>query len=189
MHRSIPRVRSRRCKAIACFSAATRFMNLGDIQMPMARSGVVTTLSSSLASTKIVNIGRPHRHHHWRSFDRRHRKARRIAGNGSAGLELCHGFERKETPFRNGRIIQSSRRCSLRSPPSTASRQNSFYGEGTTLHLTGEIRLQGHVPVQIETTFAPGDSLSPDGMPIALAIQKFSADCSPTITRSRPSST
>ena len=33
------------------------FMNLGNVQIPMVRSRVVTTLSSSLASTKIVNVG------------------------------------------------------------------------------------------------------------------------------------
>src|SRR6266852_5235320 len=33
------------------------FMNLGNVQLPMARSRVVTTLSSDLASTKIVNVG------------------------------------------------------------------------------------------------------------------------------------
>jgi len=33
------------------------FLNFGDVQMPMARSRVVTTLSSQLASTKIVNMG------------------------------------------------------------------------------------------------------------------------------------
>src|SRR6266403_3090466 len=33
------------------------FLSLGDIQIPMARSRVVTTLSSDLASTKIVNVG------------------------------------------------------------------------------------------------------------------------------------
>ena len=33
------------------------FLSLGNVQMPMARSRVVTTLSSSLASTKIVNVG------------------------------------------------------------------------------------------------------------------------------------
>jgi hypothetical protein len=49
--------------------------------------------------------------------------------------------------------------------------QNSLYGEGTTLHLSGEIRLRGHAPVQIENTFAPGDFLSPDGLPIALTMQ------------------
>src|SRR5713101_8248304 len=33
------------------------FMNLGNVELPMARSRVVTTLSSDLASTKIVNVG------------------------------------------------------------------------------------------------------------------------------------
>src|SRR5712675_2142046 len=33
------------------------FLNLGDVQLPMARSRVLTTLSSELASTKIVNVG------------------------------------------------------------------------------------------------------------------------------------
>jgi hypothetical protein len=49
--------------------------------------------------------------------------------------------------------------------------QNSLYGEGTTLHLSGEVVVHGHAPVQIENTFAPGDSFSPDGLPIALNIQ------------------
>src|SRR5207249_2711655 len=53
--------------------------------------------------------------------------------------------------------------------------QNSVYGEGTTLHLTGEIRLQGHAPVQLENTFAPGDSLAPDGFPIAITMQNVFA--------------
>jgi len=51
--------------------------------------------------------------------------------------------------------------------------QNAIYGEGTTLHLSGEIRLQGHAPVQIENTYAPGDSLSPDGLPIAMSVQNI----------------
>src|SRR4029077_3794462 len=51
--------------------------------------------------------------------------------------------------------------------------QNAIYGEGTTLHLSGEIRLQGHTPVQIENTYAPGDTLSPDGLPIALSVQNI----------------
>jgi hypothetical protein len=53
--------------------------------------------------------------------------------------------------------------------------QNSIYGEGTTLHLSGEIRLHGHTPVQIENTYAPGDSLLPDGLPIALSVQTIFA--------------
>src|SRR5579862_8845304 len=35
------------------------FLSLGDVQFPMARTEVVATLSSDLASTKIVNVGGP----------------------------------------------------------------------------------------------------------------------------------
>jgi hypothetical protein len=49
--------------------------------------------------------------------------------------------------------------------------QNSLYGEGTTLHLSGEIAVHGHAVVQMESTFAPGDAFSPDGVPIALSVQ------------------
>ncbi len=48
--------------------------------------------------------------------------------------------------------------------------QNVVYGEGTTLHMSGEIKLKGHAAVQLENTFAPGDSLNPDAMPIALTL-------------------
>src|SRR5260370_1594886 len=53
--------------------------------------------------------------------------------------------------------------------------QNAVYGEGTTLHLSGEIRLRGRTPVQIENTYAPGDTLIPDGLPIALSVQNIFA--------------
>jgi hypothetical protein len=46
--------------------------------------------------------------------------------------------------------------------------QNVVYGEGTTLRMSGEIKLKGHPAVQLENTFAPGDTLNPDAMPIAL---------------------
>jgi hypothetical protein len=51
--------------------------------------------------------------------------------------------------------------------------QNSVYGEGMTMHLSGEIRLRGHAPVQIENTYAPGDFLGGDGLPIALSVQSI----------------
>jgi hypothetical protein len=33
------------------------------------------------------------------------------------------------------------------------------------------VRLRGHAPVLVENTFAPGDTLTPDGLPIALTMQ------------------
>jgi hypothetical protein len=146
------------------------FLSLGDVQLPMARSRVVTTLSSSLASTKIVNVAG---------------SIGTITGDhltavtGKLGpppamipLDLTlsvSGGERKL----HFELVNHPKLTPLLVAITTFSglTQNSLYGEGTTLHLSGEIRLQGHSPVQIENTFAPGDTLSPDSLPIALTMQ------------------
>ncbi len=146
------------------------FMSLGDIQMPMSRSRVVTTLSSSLASTKIVNIGGP-----IGTITGDHLTA--VTGRLGASpamvpldLSFANGSAEKKLHFE---IINHPKLTPLLVAVTAFNgiTQNSIYGEGTTLHMTGEIRLQGHAPVMIESTYAPGDSLSPDSLPIALAIQ------------------
>ena len=154
------------------------FMSLGDIQMPMARSRVVTTLSSELASTKIVNVGGS-----IGTITGDHLTAVTgklgappamipldltllVSGAGPAKQKTLH-FELVNHPKLTPLLVAITTFSGLT--------QNSLYGEGTTLHLSGEIRLQGHAPVQIENTFAPGDSLSPDGLPIALTMQNVFA--------------
>jgi hypothetical protein len=146
------------------------FLSLGDVQLPMARSRVVTTLSSSLASTKIVNVAG---------------SIGTITGDhltavtGKLGpppamipldLTLSVSGGEKKLHFE---LVNHPKLTPLLVAITTFSglTQNSLYGEGTTLHLSGEIRLQGHSPVQIENTFAPGDTLSPDSLPIALTMQ------------------
>jgi SpoIVB peptidase S55 len=146
------------------------FMNLGDIQMPMSRSRVVMTLSSSLASTKIVNSGAA-----IGTITGDHLTA--VTGKLGAApamvpldLRFVSGSAEKKLHFE---IINHPKLTPLLVAVTAFNgiSQNSIYGEGTTLHLTGEIRLQGHAPVQIESSYAPGDSLSPDSLPLALAIQ------------------
>jgi len=146
------------------------FLNFGEMQMPMARSRVVTTLSSELASTKIVNVGGP---------------IGTITGDhltavtGKLGppptmipldLTFAKGGTEKKLHFE---IVNHPKLTPLLVALTTFNgvNQNSFYGEGTTLHLTGEIRLKGHVPVQVETTVAPTDNISPDSLPVALVVQ------------------
>jgi hypothetical protein len=146
------------------------FLNLGDIQMPMARSEVVTTLSSSLASTKIVNMGGT-----IGTITSDHLTA--VTGKlGSPpamipmDLTFVNGTNEKKLHFE---MVNHPKLTPLLVAMTTFNgvTQNSLYGEGTTLHLTGEIQLKGHVPVKLENTFAPSDSLMPDGMPIALVVQ------------------
>jgi hypothetical protein len=145
-------------------------MNLGDVAIPMARSRVVTTLSSSLASTKIVNVGGP-----IGTITSDHLTA--VTGKLGAppamiplDLTVITALGEKKLHFE---MINHPKLTPLLVALTTFNglTQNSVYGEGTTLHLTGEIQLKGHVPVQLESTFSPGDSMAPDGMPIALVVQ------------------
>jgi len=148
------------------------FLNLGDVQIPMARSRVLTTLSSDLASTKIVNVGGS-----IGTITGDHLTA--VTGKLGApppmiplDLAVVSKMAQKKLHFD---IINHPKLTPLLVAITAFNglTQNSIYGEGTTLHLTGEIRLRGHTPVQIESTYAPGDSLLPDGVPIALSVQNI----------------
>ena len=145
------------------------FLNLGDVQLPMARSRVLTTLSSELASTKIVNVGGP-----IGTITGDHLTA--VTGKlGSSPamipLELTTKSALGERVVR-AQIVDHPKLTPLLVALTAFNglTQNVVYGEGTTLKLNAEIRMKGHAPVQIENTFAPGDSLNPDSMPVALSI-------------------
>ena len=149
------------------------FLNLGDVQLPMARSRVVMTLSSDLASTKIVNVAGS-----IGTITSDHLTA--VTGklgapppmipldltlltSGPSPKEKTLHFEVVNHPKLTPMLVAITTFNGLT--------QNSLYGEGTTLHFTGEIRLQGHAPVELQNTFAPLDSLAPDGLPIAITMQ------------------
>jgi SpoIVB peptidase S55 len=148
------------------------FLSLGDVQLPMARSRVVTTLSSDMASTKIVNVGGS-----IGTITGDHITA--VTGKLGAPpamipLELTLSVAGAEKRL-HFQLVNHPRLTPILVALTTFSglTQNSLYGEGTTLHLSGEIRMKNHAPVQIENTFAPGDALSPDGLPIALTMQSI----------------
>ena len=143
------------------------FLSLGDVALPMARSRVVTTLSSSLASTKIVNVGGP-----IGTITGDHLTA--VTGKLGAPPAMIPLDLSVATPLGNKKlhfeVVDHPKLTPLLVALTTFNglTQNSVYGEGMTLHLSGEIRLKGHAPVQIENTYAPGDFLGGDGLPIAL---------------------
>jgi hypothetical protein len=145
-------------------------MSLGELQMPMARSRVVTTLSSSLASTKIVSVG---------GLIGTITGDHLTAVTGKLGpiprmipmdlTLLSHGRETKL----HFELMDQAKLTPLLVAITTLSgvTQNAIYGEGTTLHFSGDIHLIGHGPVHVENTIAPGDSLAADGFPIAIVMQ------------------
>jgi SpoIVB peptidase S55 len=146
------------------------FLSLGDVQLPMARSRVLTTLSSDLASTKIVNLG---------GSIGTITGDRLTAVTGKLGpapamipVDLSLGVAGREKKL-HFEVVNHPRLTPLLVGLTVFNglTQNTIYGEGTTLHLTGEIVLKGHAPVKVENTFAPGDSLAPDGLPIAINLQ------------------
>src|SRR6266481_28464 len=150
------------------------FLNLGEVQIPMARSRVLTTLSSDLASTKIVNIGGS-----IGTITGDHLTA--VTGKLGApppmiplDLAVATKLGEKRMHFD---IINHPKLTPLLVAITTFNglTQNAIYGEGTTLHLTGEIRLRGRTPVQIENTNAPGDALIPAGLPLAVSVQSIFA--------------
>jgi hypothetical protein len=146
------------------------FLNFGDVQMPMARSRVVTTLSSQLASTKIVNMGGS-----IGTITGDHLTAvTGKLGAPPAMIPMDLTFQTKSTERKlHFEVVNHPKLTPLLVALTTFNgvNQNYLYGEGTTLHLTGEIRLKGHVPVQIENTVAPTDTMAPDSLPIALVVQ------------------
>ncbi|MHB8503171.1 MAG: SpoIVB peptidase S55 domain-containing protein [Candidatus Acidiferrales bacterium] len=146
------------------------FLSLGDVQFPMARTEVLTTLSSELASTKIINVGGS-----IGTITGDHLTA--VTGKLGApprmiplDLTLVVGGAEKKLHFE---MVNHPKLTPLLIGLTVFNglTQNSLYGEGTTLHLSGEVVVHGHAPVQIENTFAPGDAFTPDGLPIALDIQ------------------
>jgi hypothetical protein len=146
------------------------FLSLGKVALPMARTRVVATLSSDLASTKIINVGSPIG---TITDDRLTAVSGRLGAAPALvplDLTLDSPVGEKKLHFE---IVNHPKLTPLLVAITTFSglSQNRVYGEGTTLHLSGEIRLQGHAPVLIENTFAPSDVLSPDALPIALTMQ------------------
>lgn len=145
-------------------------MNLGDVQIPMTRSTVVTTLSSELASTKIVNVGGS-----IGTITSDHLTA--VSGKLGAppamvpmDLVFVSGTSEKKLHFE---LVNHPKLTPLLVGLTAFNgiTQNSLYGEGTTLRMTGEIQLKGHALVKLENTFAPTDTMMPDGMPISAAMQ------------------
>lgn len=144
----------------------------GSIEMPMARARVLTTLSSALDSTKIVNVGGT-----IGSFDQDRVTA--VVGRLGAAPKLIPIDMTVATPSGDNhlafRMMSNPKITPLLMGMAALNGlvQNSVYGEGTTLHLTGEIDIAGHSSVTMENLFTPTDAFIPDGMSVAGAVQNL----------------
>jgi len=144
----------------------------GAVQMPMARARVLTTLSSDLESTKIVNVGGT-----IGSFSQDRVTA--VVGSLGAAPKLIPIDMTVSTPDGDKhfsfRMMSNPKLTPILMGISALNGlvQNSVYGEGTTLHLTGGIDIAGHSSVTLDNLFPPIDSFVPDGVPVANAVQNL----------------
>ena len=142
----------------------------GSVQMPMARARVLTTLSSDLESTKIVNVGGT-----IGSFSQDRVTA--VVGSLGAAPNLIPIDMTVATPdgdkHLSFRMMSNPKITPLLMGLATLNGlvQNPVYGEGTTMHLTGAIDISGHASVTLENLFTPTDSFTPDGTSVAGAVQ------------------
>jgi hypothetical protein len=142
----------------------------GPVQMPMARGRVVTTLSSDLESTKIVNVGGT-----IGAFDQD--RVTGVMGHlgtapGLIPIDMTIVTAAGDQ-HRDFRMISNPKISPILMGIAALNGliQNSVYGEGTTLRLTGAIDITGHSSVTLENLFAPTDTFVPDGASVASAVQ------------------
>jgi len=142
----------------------------GAVSMPMARGRVLTTLSSELASMKIVNAG---------GVIGTVTEDRLTAVMGRLGpaprmipmdLTIATAAGQKQFHFE---LIEHAKITPLLVAFAVFNGLvgNTAYSEGTTLRLTGGFEIAGHSRVNLENMFAPTDAFIPDGGFVAGAVQ------------------
>lgn len=144
--------------------------SLGSVAMPLTRGHVLMTLSSALASTKIMNDGGT-------IGTLTQDRLTAVMGKLGAGppmipmeVELVTPGGTKDFHFE---LIESPQLTPLLVALATFNGivANPAYGEGSTLQLDGAIALKGHTPVRLENLFAPTDSPMPAGIGVAISVQ------------------
>lgn len=146
------------------------FLGYGDLNFPMTRGHVLTTLSSSMASTKIMNSGGT-----IGSFTQDRRTA--VIGKLGDAPPLIPVDLTFVTPAGEKKLQFQAMEHPKLTPLLVAIAVfngltgNNEYSEGTTFQLSGGIEIKGYPRVSLENMFAPTDGALPDGLFVALAVQ------------------
>jgi hypothetical protein len=143
---------------------------LGSIQMPLARGRTLTTLASDFDSTKIVNMG-------GLIGTLNQDRTTAIVGKLGASPTMIPVDLSVVTPL-GERKFQMSMISNPKLTPLLVGivafnglTQNTSYGEGNTLRLSGTIDIAGHAPVVLENMYAGTDQFVPDGSFVATSVQ------------------
>ena len=154
-------------KILACGHPIFSF---GNVSMPLSRAHVVTTLASSMASTKIISTGGT-------IGTLTQDRVTAIGGRLGDGppmipvdVTLVTGAEQKQFHFE---IIESPQLTPLLVALATYNGiiGNTAYGEGSTLQLDGEIAIKGHTTATLKDLFPPTDNPVPGGFFVATDVQ------------------
>jgi hypothetical protein len=143
---------------------------LGASDMPLARGRTLTTLSSDFNSTKIVNAG---------GVIGTLTEDRATAVMGRVGpspqmipVDLTVVTPAGEQQFHSEMISNPKLTPLLMGIIAfNGLTQNSAYGEGSTMKLSGNIEIDGHSPVSLSDMYAPTDQFVPDGTFVASSVQ------------------
>jgi len=143
---------------------------LGASDMPLARGRTLTTLASDFNSTKIVNAG---------GVIGTLTEDRLTAVMGRIGpapqmipVDLTVVTPAGEKQFHSEMISNPKLTPLLMGLVAfNGLTQNTAYGEGSTMKLSGNIDIDGHSPVSLEDMYAPTDQFVPDGTFVASSVQ------------------
>jgi SpoIVB peptidase S55 len=143
---------------------------LGASDMPLARGRTLTTLASDFNSTKIVNAG---------GVIGTLTEDRLTAVMGRIGpapqmipVDLTVVTPAGEKQFHAAMISNPKLTPLLMGLIAfNGLTQNTAYGEGSTMKLSGDITIDGHSPVSLEDMYAPTDQFVPDGTFVASSVQ------------------
>ena len=143
---------------------------LGGSDMPLARGRTLTTLASDFNSTKIVNAG---------GVIGTLTEDRLTAVMGRIGpapqtipVDLTVVTPAGEKEFHSEMISNPKLTPLLMGLIAfNGLTQNTAYGEGSTMKLSGNIDINGHSPVSLEDMYAPTDQFVPDGTFVASSVQ------------------
>jgi hypothetical protein len=144
--------------------------SFGNVSMPIARAHVLTTLSSAMASTKIITTGGT-------IGTLTQDRVTAIAGHLGAGppmipldVTLVTPVTEKQFHFE---LIENPQLTPVLVALATYNGivGNAAYGEGSTLQLDGEIDIKDHTPVDLRDLYAPTDLPVPGGFFVATSVQ------------------
>lgn len=150
------------------FACGHPLFGFGNVEMPLSRAHVVTTLASSLNSIKIISTGGV-------IGTLTEDRTTAVMGRLGAGPQMIPLDVSLTTPAEEKRfhfdVINSPQLTPLLVAIATFNgiAVNPAYSENTTLELQGSIELKRHAPVELENLFPPADI--PAGGSIAVAMQ------------------